>query len=397
MTLRLALLLVSLFLIGFIGLLCHFKYRQLHPKKRIKNQTAAAQTDATLDEDINAPFINENIISDIPQTSESLLQPADPEVLQVAQPPELKTSLEELENKKEIDQKIAIQLLADEQPTSDSDAFIFEHIAVLPNLKKPAAEIQKILDTQPARLKNNIDLTASIKSQTAFSPLQQIKGKHKITHLKSQFRLKQKSGLADDAAIREYEAFIHDLSQQFDCEYRFALNTDEIIDAAEKLKTFIKDHDLIVILYILAKPESTFNGVSLQKAMTQSGLSYGDFKFFHYHPQSGENINEKLFSIANMYKPGSFDPASMDKFSTMGLCAFMVPALVSDPVSGFNDMCTRCNEIAAGLSGVLTTNKRELLNEDNYKHIINLIVDQKNRLTEKGIENGSEIAKQLFT
>ena len=393
MSLRLALLLVSLILIGLIGLVCHIKYRQLNPKKRLNTPGAASEVDALLDEDINAPFINENIISDIPHTAESLLKPVDPQKLDLAQPPQLKTSHEELVDKKKIAQLIAEELL----PVYKSDQFIFEHAAILPNIKIQAAEIQKIVDMQPARLKNNIAFSGCVKKQTQFSPLEQIKGRHKITHLKSEFSLKQKSGFTDDVAIKEYEAFVDKLSKQFDCEYRFALNTDEIIDATNRLKSFIKEHDLIVILYILAKPEDTFSGINLQQAMTEAGLNYGEFKFFHCRPQKGDNQNKKLFSVANMYKPGSFDLESIEKFSTMGLCAFMVPALITDPVAGFSEMCTRCHEVANRLSGVLTTNKRELLNEDNYKHICNLIIQQKDKLNENGIDNGSEIANQLFT
>lgn len=396
MTLRLALLLVSLILIGFIGLLCHFKYRQLNPKKRLKNSSAGTQADALLREDTDTPYINENIVSDIPERTDSLLTPTDPEVLEDARTPELKTTLEALVDKKEIAESIAAELL----PVYEPDQFIFRHVAILPDVNKPAAEIQDAHNAQPARLKNNIELKASLKKQKDFVPLAEIKGKKKITHLKSEYKLKQQGGFADENAIKEYESYIRSLSDKFGCEFLFALTRDEIISACEKLKLFIKDNDLIVILYILAKPEDSFSGTNLLKAVKKAGLTYGEFKFFHFMSEtaekSGKTHNQKLFSIANMYKPGSFDLDTLDKFSTNGLCAFMVPAQVSDPIAGFTEMSTRCKEIADDLSGVLTTNQRELLNEENYKHICHLIIQQKARLNDRGIENGSEIAHQMF-
>ena len=393
MTLRVALLLVSLIIIGFIGLLCHFRYRQLNPKKRLKNSAGVSEADALLEDDINAPFINENIISDIPQGNESLLEPKDRQVVDDPQTPELITSLEELADKKKIAQSIAAELL----PEYSDDDLIFEHVAILPNVNKPAADILKFYQQQPSRLKNNAALTVTLKKQSQFTAIEQVKARHTVTHLKSEFRLKQKSGLADEAVIKEYEDFIRQLSNKLDCEYQFALSTDEAVTACERLKSFVKEYDLIIILYILAKPEASFNGTNLQKVVAAAGLEYGEFKFFHFLPESGDNQNQKLFSIANMYKPGSFDLDDMEKFSTMGLCAFMVPALVNDPVSGFNEMCTRCHKIADELSGVLTTNQRELLNEENYKQICNRIIDQKERLEERGVNNGSELAKRIFS
>ena len=401
MTLRMALLLVSLILIGLIGLLCHFKYRQLNPKKRLKDSALASEADALLDDDINAPFINENIISDIPQTTESVLQTTDSQMRDVAQAPELKTSLSELVDKKKIAQAIAAELLPAYNTNDNSDdtidEFIFDHVAILPNVKKPAAEIQAFYDKQPARIKNNIVFSASLKKQNQFLPLENIKPKKNITHLKSEFRLKQKSGMADEAVIKEYEGCINSLSNQLDCEYQFALTTEQAIAACENVNVFVKEHDLIIILYILAKPEDSFGGADLQKAVMQAGLKYGEFKFFHFVSELDENNNQKIFSLANMYKPGSFNLDAMEKFSTMGLCAFMVPALINDPLIGFKQMCTHCNQITDALSGVLTTNKRELLNEENYKHICNRIIEQKSRLNDRGVENGSKLANQLFS
>ena len=393
MTLRLALLLVSLVLIGFIGLLCHLKYRQLNPKKRLNNPGNVSEAHALQEEDINAPFISDNIISDIPQSTESLLTPADPETIDSTVTPELKTSHEELNNKKEIAQSIAAELL----PVYDTVNFIFEHVAILPNVNKPAAQIQKFFDMQPAHLKDNIDLTATVRNQSQFKPFGSIKAKKKITHLQCEFKLKQNPGMADEAAIKEYEAFIQALSDKLDCEHRFALSTAEVLTACEDLKSFIRDYDLIIILYILAKPDASFNGTDLNTSVTAAGMTFGEFKFFHFYSQAAENLDQKIFSLANMYKPGSFDLNSMDKFTTMGVCAFMVPALINDPLAGFNEMCTCCNRIADDLSGVLTTNKRELLNEENYKHICDQIIRQKAGINGRGVENGSEQAKLIFS
>lgn len=393
MTLRTALLLVSLIIIGIIGLICHLKYHQHNPKKRLVGSAAVPDEHTLLDEDANAPFINENLIPDIPPGTESLLEPQGPQNTEALDTPELTTSQEELDDRRKTARIIADEFL----PKFADDEFIFEHHAILPNIKKPVAEIRKIFELQPGRIKENTDLMATIKKQSRFSPIEKIKARHHVTHLKTVFRLKQRSGFADETAIGEYETFVNTLSRRLDCERLFALKTDQAIAASQKLKAFVSENDLIIILYILSKPDATFNGTDLQSALTSAGLEFGEFKFFHFSPSDGENANQKLFSVASMYKPGCFDPDAMEKFSTMGLCAYMVPALINDPIGGFTEMCTRCHQIADDLSGVLTTNQRELLNEDNFRLIRDRIIEHKNRLNESGIDNGSDIAQMIFS
>ena len=392
MTLRLALLFVSLLMLSLIGLICHIKYRQLNPKKRTKNLSAVDETDALLSEDVNAPFINENIISDIPEHSDTLAKPDLAEFEQNADAPNLKTSFTELIDQKKIARSIASELL----PVYRTDDLIFEHVAVLPNVNSTAKQVKSLIDVQSSKLKSDIEITVQVKKQNEFLPLAATNRKQKISHLKSVLKFRQKSGVTDSQAIKEFENFIQGIAKKLSCEYQFALTTDEAIVAADALKQFIKEHDLIIILYILAKPEDSFSGEDLQKTLTEAQMEFGEFKFYHYFSKNGDNQHQKLFSVANMYKPGSFDLDSLDKFSTMGLCAFMVPALVNDPISAFSEMCTHTKQIADGLSGVLTTNQRELLNEENYKRICAQIAEHSAKLSEQGITSGDSKAFELF-
>ncbi len=392
MTLRLALLLVSLIIIGVIGLICHQKYQRSNIKKRPSEIADEIDSDAELEQDVNTPFFTENVISDIPQEVESVLTPTESALEDDESSPELTASLEELLDKRKVDQQLAEQLL----PEYQQDELITEYVAVLPNVNIKAKQVSKTVALIANDVGRDVEVKAKLKDRDAFVVLESVKGRNKIRHLKIVLQLKDKKGVVDEKILAAYQQFVEKLATQFGCEFKFALTDDKAIEACNKINEFIKEHDSIIILYILAQPDDSFSGEALKNAVTSAGLEHGEFDFFHFVSSSETNLGNKVYSLANMYKPGSFDLDILDKFSTMGLCAFMVPALLEDPVSGFREMCTSCKHIADQLNGVLTTNQRELLNEENYISICSQITAHKEKLNAAGVESGSELANKLF-
>ena len=392
MTLRLALLLVSLIILGIIGFVCHLKYQRNSSKKRPGETLSEFDADSQLDQEVNTPFFTENVISDIPEEAVSVLQSKQGESTLEAEPPALTTSLQELMDNKKVAQQLAQQML----PVHEEGDFIMEYVAVLPNINDSVKKINKAVSHLQRDLQWPAEILVTKKDPQKFTAISSLKDKTKIRHLKTTLQLKGKKGVADEQLLEDYQQFVNKLANQFGCEYRFALEPEQANAAVTRLDEFIKDNDQIIILYILAQPDDSFSGEALNNTVTEAGLEHGEFDFFHLTSSSETNQGAKLYSIANMYKPGSFDLKTLDKFSTTGLCVFMVPALLKDPVSGFREMCTSCKYIADQLNGVLTTNQRELLGEENYIVICTDITAQKDKMSAAGVESGSELAKKLF-
>ena len=393
MTLRLALLLVSLIIIGVIGLICHQKYQRLNVKKRPSELAAEIESNEELEQEVNTPFFTENVISDIPEEVESVLDSPQSTQDKEVVPPELTTSLEELTDKKKIAQQLAEQML----PVYSEEDFITEYVAIFPNLNDSAKQVNKAIALIAKDFGREIEVLVKLKDRDAFVPIASVKNRDKIRHVKTILELKDKKGVADEKVLASYQQFAQKLATQFGCEYKFALTDDQAIKACINIEEFIKEHDSIIILYILAQPDDSFSGEALRNAVTSAGLEHGEFDFFHFVSSSETNLGSKVYSLANMYKPGKFDLENLDKFSTMGLCAFMVPALLEDPISGFREMCTSSRHIADQLNGVLTTNQRELLSEENYISVCTQITAHKDKLNAAGVENGSALANKLFT
>jgi len=87
------------------------------------------------------------------------------------------------------------------------------------------------------------------------------------------------------------------------------------------------DPPKIVTLYLRARGSRKISGLSLLDAAIKAGLRFGEMKIFHRRHR-GEP--RPVFSMANIARPGSFDPSGWNLFETHGVTLFMtLPGPVS--------------------------------------------------------------------
>lgn len=85
--------------------------------------------------------------------------------------------------------------------------------------------------------------------------------------------------------------------------------------------------DKIVYLYVRRRDERRISGSDLLDAAIKAGLNFGEMNIFH---RRQEGVDQPVFSMANLTKPGHFDPSSWNVFSTPGVTLFLtLPAPVS--------------------------------------------------------------------
>lgn len=83
----------------------------------------------------------------------------------------------------------------------------------------------------------------------------------------------------------------------------------------------------IVTLYLRARGQRKISGLSLLDAAIKAGLRFGEMKIFHRRHR-GEP--RPVFSMANITRPGSFNPSGWNLFETPGVTLFMtLPGPVS--------------------------------------------------------------------
>jgi cell division protein ZipA len=73
------------------------------------------------------------------------------------------------------------------------------------------------------------------------------------------------------------------------------------------------------------------------------------------------NSGETLFSVANLVVPGTFDPSTMDGFSSPGLALFVTLPGPADPVAAFEAMYECAQQMASRLDADLCDARRKPL------------------------------------
>ncbi|MFQ6370609.1 cell division protein ZipA [Shewanella sp. YIC-542] len=113
----------------------------------------------------------------------------------------------------------------------------------------------------------------------------------------------------------------------------------------------------VLILHVVARPGQTLNGAELLPCLLALNFKFGDMQIFHRHEDHAGN-GKVLFSLANMLKPGTFDPDNMEQFTTQGVVLFMTLPSATDGVMSFSIMLNSASQLADDLDGLLLDGER---------------------------------------
>ncbi|MEK7712110.1 MAG: cell division protein ZipA C-terminal FtsZ-binding domain-containing protein, partial [Pseudomonadota bacterium] len=103
---------------------------------------------------------------------------------------------------------------------------------------------------------------------------------------------------------------------------KFSLPFEDALEKARELDEFCETNDVLASIDILADGPTGFSGRAIDQAARQFGLQFGVMNV--YHKKNDQALGcRHLFSLANLYQPGEFDPAKVDRFRTQGLTLFM--------------------------------------------------------------------------
>lgn len=117
-------------------------------------------------------------------------------------------------------------------------------------------------------------------------------------------QMPQMSALEDDALVVDVDAPVVE---------------DEPAVVASPVEKVWQD---FYLMNIMAREGRNIDGQDLLYCLKKLGFVYGEMDIFHRHLEV-DGHGEVLFSVANMVKPGTFDPARMSNFYTPGISLFM--------------------------------------------------------------------------
>ncbi|PKH03028.1 cell division protein ZipA [Psychromonas sp. MB-3u-54] len=123
----------------------------------------------------------------------------------------------------------------------------------------------------------------------------------------------------------------------------------------------------VFIYNVVAKQGSKIFGNDLLQFFLTSGFRFGERSIFHRHLHSDGN-GPILFSIANMVKPGVFDPDRMGRIACEGVSFFIVaPNPEINIKTAFDMMLTAVGQMTEEFDCVVLNADRTPLTEQEYR------------------------------
>ena len=128
----------------------------------------------------------------------------------------------------------------------------------------------------------------------------------------------------------------------------------------------------VLVLHVVAKEGEELSGAELLPCLLTLNFKFGEMNIFHRH-EDNAGTGKVLFSMANMVKPGIFDPDNMEQFSTQGVVLFMTLPCYGEALMNFSIMLNSAHQIADDLGGVVLDGGRDEWLESTKQNYIQRI------------------------
>lgn len=176
---------------------------------------------------------------------------------------------------------------------------------------------------------------------------------------------------------------------------RFSMGFEEVLERAQVLHRFCEAHDVIAGVNVVAEEGGRFTGRAVELAARKLGLKFGPLNIFHMKNDLSPGCRH-LFSMANLYAPGEFDPEGWDRFETRGLALFMSVPCAHHPVQVFEKMMATALGLCEALGGRLQDQDGRPLTARGIALIRGQIEAIESAMRDFGVTPGGETALRLF-
>ncbi|MGQ0658177.1 MAG: cell division protein ZipA [Chromatiales bacterium] len=129
----------------------------------------------------------------------------------------------------------------------------------------------------------------------------------------------------------------------------------------------------IVALYIRAPDGAVFEGPSILRALVAVDMHFGEMSIFHHYGVGQLLAPQPLFSAANMFEPGTLNPAEMQVFTTGGIALFMQLPCLREASLVFELLLNTAQRLAELLGGEVLDDTRQPLTSRGIEQLRELL------------------------
>ncbi len=202
-------------------------------------------------------------------------------------------------------------------------------------------------------------------------------------------------GPASESEINRFVQMSLKLADLLQRPTKLSVTPEQAVEAALELDRFCEANDVLASVNILSNDPGGFSGRAISQAASSQGMQLGMMNIFHFKNDNPLGCRH-LFSLANLYDPGSFDPDNLESTRTAGLTLFMNVPCAYQPAAVFEKMIQAARGICELLDGRLVDQDSRPLTDSGLKMIRTQIDRIATDMQGRGIIPGSEAAMRLF-
>jgi len=149
----------------------------------------------------------------------------------------------------------------------------------------------------------------------------------------------------------------------------------EITDTNSSPKT----EQLILALHVACREQNGFAGADVLAALLSAGLRYGQYQVFHR--LNNNDMQQSVFSVANMVEPGVLDPEILPEMRVPGVTLFLLLPGPQNGVAACADMLATARSLARQLDGDVLDDAHSILTTQAAQRIRERILEFQRRVS----------------
>jgi cell division protein ZipA len=208
-------------------------------------------------------------------------------------------------------------------------------------------------------------------------------------------QLTDKSGPIDESEMNTFGQLGLKMADGLNRPSKMSTTFEAALEQAIDLDKFCQAYDTIAGVNVIPKNGQEFSEPEIKQISRNAGMQFGPMDI--YHSKNDRAIGcRHMFSMANLFEPGTFQASPEEQDSVKGLTFFMQIPCVYAPAKTFDKMIEVAGQFSQKLGGTLSDQDNKPLSTEGTLSIRRHIDYMASEMQKAGIMPGSEIALRLF-